>query len=81
MMFWCEIKRDGQWAKIHIAEALASYKGQDMRCIECGGRVWSHKPYHNGTPPHFEHVRSNKGCSLIPYSFTGVRSRHPEALT
>ena len=52
-----------------------------MRCIECGGRVWSHKPYHNGTPPHFEHVRSNKGCSLIPYSFTGVRSRHPEALT
>ena len=79
MMFWCEMKRDGQWTKVHIAQALP-LKGQDMRCIECGGRVWSHKQHPNGTPPHFEHVRTNKGCSLILYTYSGVRSPHPDAL-
>jgi hypothetical protein len=80
MMYWCEVRRGGEWTRVHIAEALASHKGDDMRCIECGGRVWSHKHHSNGTPAHFEHVRANTGCSLIPYKFSGTRIPHPDAL-
>ncbi len=80
MMFWCEMKRDGQWTKVHVSEAPKAFREFPKRCIECGGRLCQHKAYHNGTPPHFEHMRSHKGCSLIPYDFCGVKSRHPEAV-
>jgi hypothetical protein len=75
----CEIKTGTVWHAVSVEEAL-SFGAEDMRCIECHGRVCAHKEYINGVAAHFEHIRAHPGCSQIPTSFSGVKSRHPEAI-
>ena len=74
-----EIKANGNWVIIHIADALMLRK-TDLRCRECGGRVRAHQNYMSGAKPHFVHVTGHTGCSTSPRAFSGVASRHPDAL-
>lgn len=80
MMLDCQVKVGGQWQAIDIADALASFKDDALRCIECYGPVCAHKKYVNGVAAHFEHVTGHTGCSQISRNFSGVKSKHPDAL-
>jgi len=80
MILECEIKSAGRWTTIGLDEALGSSKGEPMRCPSCNGIVYAHKKYSNGTPAHFEHKSAHAGCPLIPSSFNGHLSLHPDAL-
>jgi hypothetical protein len=79
MMKDCEVRTGATWHDIDIDEALSA-KDQDMRCIECHGRVVAHKAYNNGVAAHFEHSHAHTGCSQIPSTFSGVKKAHPGAL-
>lgn len=76
----CEIRRGDEWVTITISEALRVSNDVDMRCIECHGRVIPMPTYKSGTPKHFEHRVLHRGCSTKRRTFSGTRSRHPEAL-
>jgi len=80
MILEAEIKSGGEWACQSIDDALQSFNGHDMRCPNCHGRVFAHKPYSNGTPAHFEHQTAHHGCLLSGYHFSGVAKPHPDAL-
>jgi hypothetical protein len=71
---------DGKWCSVGIAAALDHHEGRDFRCEECHGRVWAHRDYIDGASRHFAHAEAHNGCSLKSYSFSGIKSPHPNAL-
>lgn len=74
----CEMQTETGWVRIGIDEALER-RAEAMRCVECHGPVRAHRQYIDGSRAHFEHLRAHPGCSTKPSSFTGTRSRHPDA--
>jgi len=80
MILECEVKIGSQWQTIGIAEAVESFRGHDMRCPVCAGRVFAFPEYNTGTKAHFEHAEAHKGCPLTPYNFHSPQSKHPAAL-
>jgi DNA-directed RNA polymerase subunit RPC12/RpoP len=79
MIFVCQVKNGAEWTDRDIDAALKS-AGEDMRCPACGGRVFAHKAYSNGTAAHFEHQEKHKGCSLSGYLFAPPATTHPNPL-
>jgi hypothetical protein len=79
MMKGCEVRLGGEWQAVGIEDALSSYKGKEMRCVECQGPVCAHKLYNNGVAAHFEHKRAHAGCSQITSTYKAPGSRHPDA--
>jgi hypothetical protein len=75
----CEVKAGKTWETIGISEALER-RGDPMRCKECHGGLVPHKKYSTGARAHFEHHKAHSGCSTKKYTFSGVKSLHPEAL-
>lgn len=75
----CEVKAHENWVTISIGDALLLRRTL-IRCKECGGRIRAHQNYMEGAAPHFVHFARHDGCSTSTRLFSGVRSRHPEAL-
>lgn len=80
MMLECQIRSGNKWDTVGIDEALTDTERQ-MRCVECHGPVCAHRQYVNGVAAHFEHIEGHTGCSQIPSNFSGIESKHPDALT
>jgi hypothetical protein len=82
-MNMCQVRNPAApkgWSELDIAEALLR-RGEDMRCPLCKGPVIPHKQRVNGGQAHFEHRSAHPGCPLIPRTFVGNRSMHPDYLT
>ena len=59
----CEVKRQIGWRIMTIDEALLTREPQG-RCVECHEPVRAHKTGTTGQAAHFEHLKSNRLCSL-----------------
>lgn len=72
----CEIKENGNWIKVTVAEAL-EIQGQ-KRCISCHGPVRAHRAGIGRA--HIEHLRRHSGCPRSDaYDGRGI-TLHPYAL-
>ncbi|MGF6664833.1 ssDNA-binding Zn-finger/Zn-ribbon topoisomerase 1 [Paraburkholderia atlantica] len=77
----CEIWTGKRWEVWTVSAAHAHRKETAVRCPECHGPVVLMKGSHNGrNEAHFEHRPSHAGCSLVYKGFSGMRSRHPDAV-
>ena len=74
-----EVTLAGAWETIGIEEALGTYKGEPMRCVECHGQMYPHRAYVDGARAHFEHKYAHLGCSTKP-TFQPPKSMHPKAI-
>jgi DNA-directed RNA polymerase subunit RPC12/RpoP len=75
----CEIKADGKWVTISILDAMM-LRNTHIRCKACGGRIRVQMKYTARAAPYFMHFSKHDGCSDTTRLFSGVASRHPEAL-
>ena len=78
-VFECEIKVNGLWNKVTVADA---HEQGDVlrRCMECHGPIVLMRPGPNGVPrAHAEHRPGHKGCSLGHY-FEGTRTMSPSRI-
>ncbi|GGD31312.1 hypothetical protein [Aureimonas glaciei] len=75
----CEIKADGTWVTIGIRDAQLLRKTQ-IRCKACAGRIRVQMKFTAHPSPYFMHFAKHDGCRNTPHLFSGVSSRHPEAL-
>lgn len=75
----CEIKADGKWVKIGIGDALL-LRNTQIRCKACAGRIRVQMKFTANASPYFMHFAKHDGCRNTPHIFSGVSSRHPEAL-
>jgi hypothetical protein len=80
MITHCEVRVGSTWETIGVEEARHGYKGYDLRCPECGGRVRAFPEYNTGVKAHFEHEQAHTGCSLTSYNFVPPKTAHPAAL-
>ncbi|WP_267428576.1 hypothetical protein [Methylobacterium sp. GC_Met_2] len=76
----CEIRIDGAWRPICLAEAHASYPSAIKRCPVCHGRVSIHVNSTAQGSLWLQHRRAHDGCPLMPPRFTGEVAPHPQAL-
>jgi hypothetical protein len=75
MITECEVKIEGKWTVVDHETAVIHHLHDLKRCPYCGGRV-TH--YQSGNH-HFGHYAAHTGCSEA-WNFSGIASRHPEAL-
>lgn len=76
----CEIRSNGVWRPISLAEANARYPSAIKRCPVCHGRVSIHVKSTAQGGLWLQHRRAHDGCPLMPAWFTGEVALHPQAL-
>lgn len=77
----CELWANKAWVRITVAQGEV-YRDRKLRCLECHGAVRFHaatKP--DSPPPHYEHLRSNPGCTRCQAYDGRTPARHLSALT
>ena len=77
----CEVRIDGAWTPMPVAEASVLHRSADKRCPDCHGRVRAHGTYGPRTRITMMHHRAHDGCPRMPRQYTGTPTPHPEALT
>jgi len=73
---YCEVKIQGRWERISLADALRLDQSRIKRCPECRGQVRAHKHANNGMRAHFEHFIAHLGCPLTE-GHSGPTIPHP----
>ena len=76
----CEVKVDGRWHLITLADARGRYTMARKRCPACHGQVIVSGSYIGAGRLNLQHRRSHTGCQLKPETYAGVPSPHPQAL-
>ena len=76
----CEVKVDGLWLAVSLAEASTRYVKAEKRCPACNGRVSIAGTYTATGKRVIVHRRTHDGCPLLPSHFSGTLPRHPEAV-
>lgn len=77
----CEVKVDGAWRAVSLAEASGPYRIALKRCPACYGPVTINGGYSSSTAQRqIVHRKSHTGCPLKPKSYTGTPTPHPQAL-
>ena len=77
----CEVKVDGAWHAVSLAEASGTYRATLKRCPACHGPVMINGGYSGTTVQRqIVHRKSHTGCPLKPKTYTGTPSPHPQAL-
>lgn len=78
----CEVKIEGAWHVIGLAEAATRYATALKRCPACHGRMTVGGAY---SGPNIRrtlyHRRVHSGCPNIPHAYSGTPSPHPQAIT
>ena len=76
----CEVKVDGLWNAVSLAEARIQYGMMPKRCPACHGQVNIAGNYTLTGGYKLQHRRGHSGCPLTPDAFSGTPSRHPQAM-
>lgn len=76
----CEVRIDGAWQLMPLAEVHARHRASEKRCPECHGRARTQGSYSGQGGVAMMHQRVHDGCPRIPKHYTGTPKRHPEAL-
>lgn len=77
----CEVKVDGAWRAIRLAEARTTYTMASKRCPACYGQIVIVGNFTPGGGYKLQHRKAHPGCSLKPETYSGVPSQHPQALS
>ena len=75
----CEIRCEGRWVSIGLAEAARLRNGMPLQCAACHGAVLIRSKFFFGNPPYVERVQIHAGCANRQGCFQSA-TRHPEAL-
>jgi len=76
----CEVRVQGQWQWIAVAEAMRLGRSRIKRCPECNGQVQAYQAIEQGIIVHLvEHYERHSGCSLGD-CFDGIRKPHPKVM-
>ena len=76
----CEVKIDGAWATVPLAEAHAHHGSAPKRCPACHGRVTIAGNYTARASLKMAHRKAHDGCPVMSERYTGTPSPHPDAL-
>ncbi|MCJ2132513.1 hypothetical protein MKK69_00240 [Methylobacterium sp. J-026] len=76
----CEVRIDGAWQLVPLAEAHARHRSAEKRCPVCHGQVRTQGSYSAQGTIAMTHQRVHDGCPRIPRSYAGMPKRHPQAL-
>lgn len=77
----CEVKIGDAWHTVSLSEAKGVYAMSPKRCAACHGQVIVAGTYTQGSRLKIQHRRTHVGCPLIPQTYSGIPSPHPQALT
>jgi len=77
----CEVKVEGAWRPVSLAEARRLYTMAPKRCPACHGQVSLAGSYVGAGSLILQHRRAHGGCPLKSETYTGVPTPHPQALT
>jgi hypothetical protein len=76
----CEVKIDDTWRVVSLIEAKGVYAMAPKRCAACHGQVIVAGTYTGIGKLKIQHRRMHAGCPLIPQTYSGTLSPHPQAL-
>lgn len=77
----CEMKIEGEWCPVSLAEAATHHVPTVKRCPAWHGRVMILGAYSGANVRHtMSHRKSHSCCPLKPYTYSGTPSAHPQAL-
>ena len=76
----CEMKIDGAWRPVSLAQAHACYSSAIKRCPVYHGRVSIHVNSTAQGGLWLQHRHAHDGCPLMPARSTGETSPHLQAL-
>lgn len=76
----CEVRIDGAWRLVPLAEVHARYRAAEKRCPECHGRVRTQGSYSGHGGVAMTHQRAHDGCPRMLRQYAGTPKRHPESL-
>lgn len=76
----CEVRVDGAWLLVPLAEAHANHRAAKKRCPACHGRVHTQGSYSAQGTVAMSHRRAHDGCPRIPKLYAGTLKPHPEAI-
>lgn len=77
----CEVKTDGAWRGVSLADAGGTYQSALKRCPACHGPVMINGGYSSSTARRqIVHRKAHAGCPLKPETYTGTSTPHPQAL-
>ena len=76
----CEVKVDGQWLEVSLAEASTLSVAADKRCPACHGRLTMPGTFTWTETRRFAHHRKHDGCPMLPKIYCGTPSPHPNAV-
>ncbi|TXN38464.1 hypothetical protein FV232_24940 [Methylobacterium sp. WL30] len=73
----CEVKVDGRWLIVSLAEASTRFAAAEKRCPACHGRVATPGTFTAKERRRLDHRRNHSGCPLLPKIYCGTPSPHP----
>jgi hypothetical protein len=76
----CEVRIDGTWRLMLLAEAHARCRAAEKRCPVCHGRVRTQGAYSGQGRVAMTHQRVHDGCPRIPKHYAGTLKLHPQIL-
>ncbi|MGU3664450.1 hypothetical protein ACLBX9_09730 [Methylobacterium sp. A49B] len=78
----CEVKSHGVWVAVSLEVAAIVYGRDVQRCPACHGRVVIlGGASGSNTTRAMHHQQPHRGCPLMPDTFSGRQSQHPQPLT
>lgn len=78
----CEVKIEGEWRHVSLAEAVSRYAVAVKRCPACHGRVSINGAYSGPALRRtMTHRKAHGGCPQDPKRYCGTPSQHPQALS
>lgn len=75
----CEAKIAGTWHVIDLDEALSTHITALKRCPGCQGPIMI-KTFGKARRPQLFHRGAHTGCPRAPTNYSGMPSRHPQAI-
>ncbi|RYY13850.1 hypothetical protein FV232_26085 [Methylobacterium sp. WL30] len=76
----CEVKVNGQWLVVSLAEASIRFVASEKRCPACHGRVAIPGTFTSRAKRKLDHRRNHAGCPLLAKIYCGTPSPHPNAV-
>ncbi|WP_267424843.1 hypothetical protein [Methylobacterium sp. GC_Met_2] len=77
----CEVKIGDVWRAVSLDEAATRHVMATKRCPACHGQVMILGAYGSPTVRRtMSHRKSHTGCSLMPRTYSGTPSPHPQAI-
>lgn len=76
----CEVRINGAWRLLPLAEAHAHHRSDEKRCPVCHGKVRTQGTYSAQGTVAMAHQRVHDGCPRLPRLYAGKQKPHPQAV-